>query len=134
MNLGTAMILVDGDKVLLQHRDDKPGINYPGYWTLPGGRANPGETPLDAINRELREETGYEANPKFFKWVMSRQGTDDFRIHVFWDSYDHIQKVVCHEGQGFEFKSLMEMAGLKVVPLTLQLVREFRNWKEVVQG
>jgi ADP-ribose pyrophosphatase len=29
--------------------------------TLPGGAANPGESPVHAAQRELREETGYEA-------------------------------------------------------------------------
>ncbi len=31
-------------------------------WELPAGRLDPGEQPLEAAKRELREETGYHAN------------------------------------------------------------------------
>jgi ADP-ribose pyrophosphatase YjhB (NUDIX family) len=34
-----------------------------GLWTLPGGWADIGESPREAVEREIREETGYHARP-----------------------------------------------------------------------
>ncbi|MBY0370580.1 NUDIX hydrolase [bacterium] len=44
--------------VLLTQRSEK--VRAPGYWCLPGGHLDPGETWLDGCRRELREEVGIE--------------------------------------------------------------------------
>lgn len=49
--------LRDGE-VLLIRRGREPRL---GEWSLPGGRIEPGERAMDAALRELREETGVEA-------------------------------------------------------------------------
>ena len=55
-----AAILVTPDRrFLLQQRDELPGIWYPGCWSLFGGGIDPGETELEALRRELREEIGF---------------------------------------------------------------------------
>lgn len=52
-------ILYQGDRFLLQLRDDIPTIAYPGFWGFFGGHLEPGETPEQALKRELAEEIGY---------------------------------------------------------------------------
>jgi 8-oxo-dGTP pyrophosphatase MutT (NUDIX family) len=51
-----AIILVDGAGYLMQLRDARPDIWYPGHWGLFGGALDPGEDPETALARELREE------------------------------------------------------------------------------
>lgn len=45
-------------KFVFYLRDDKPTIPFPNHWDLFGGHLEPGETPHDALLRELREEIG----------------------------------------------------------------------------
>ena len=47
---------------LLLCRQEKPGKEY---WLLPGGGVDGGETLIEALRRELREELGVEADVQF---------------------------------------------------------------------
>jgi 8-oxo-dGTP diphosphatase len=52
------VVCLRGDEVLLIRRGRPPRL---GEWSLPGGRIESGERAVDAALRELREETGVEA-------------------------------------------------------------------------
>jgi 8-oxo-dGTP diphosphatase len=52
------VVCLRGDAVLLIRRGKPP---REGQWSIPGGRIEPGETAVAAALRELREETGVEA-------------------------------------------------------------------------
>ena len=54
-----ALIVTPDARYLMQHRDDKPGIFFPGWWGCFGGGLEPGESPADAVRRELAEELGW---------------------------------------------------------------------------
>lgn len=57
--LVAACALIDSDnRVLLARRPE--GKKMAGLWEFPGGKLNPGETPEQALIRELREELGID--------------------------------------------------------------------------
>jgi 8-oxo-dGTP pyrophosphatase MutT (NUDIX family) len=55
-----ALIEVEGDGYLMQRRDARADIWYPDHWGLFGGGIEPGEDPVAALARELKEELGLE--------------------------------------------------------------------------
>jgi ADP-ribose pyrophosphatase YjhB (NUDIX family) len=55
--LGVGAIIFEGDKVLLVERASEP---LKGWWSIPGGLVETGETIADAVIRETREETGLD--------------------------------------------------------------------------
>jgi 8-oxo-dGTP diphosphatase len=53
-----ALIYRDGRVLACRRRDDQ---SHAGKWEFPGGKVEQGETPAQALERELREELGIEA-------------------------------------------------------------------------
>ncbi len=50
-------IVNEQGKILLVKRSSSDSI-LPGYWEVPGGGVDFGEKPIDALKREIKEETG----------------------------------------------------------------------------
>ena len=61
-----AVVVDPAGRVLLARRRNEP---FAGRWDLPGGFLDEDEHPLDALRRELVEETGLEVEPGEFLGV-----------------------------------------------------------------
>ena len=54
--LVAAAVIIRGPSVLLSQRGE--GTHLAGAWEFPGGKIEPGESPVEAVVREVREELG----------------------------------------------------------------------------
>lgn len=62
-----AIIVTADRRFLLQRRSDIPQIWYPGCWGLFGGGIDRGETELEALTREVKEEIDFAVrDARFF--------------------------------------------------------------------
>ena len=68
VELTVLCLITDDDRMLLQNRIKK---DWQGY-TLPGGHVEPGESFVDAVIREMKEETGLTFTPAEFDDFLSR--------------------------------------------------------------
>lgn len=72
-----ALLIDEVGRYLLQIRDDRPDILHPGAFGLFGGGIEPGESPGEAMARELEEEIGHvpgDLAPFRLVWMPVRQG------------------------------------------------------------
>jgi len=74
-----AVLVNRSGQLLLQHRDDDPTIESPGKWSLFGGGLDEGETPTEAMLREIEEEVGYR--PRAYRPLSVFSG-DYAEFHV----------------------------------------------------
>jgi ADP-ribose pyrophosphatase len=120
------MMAVEKERILLVRQFRLPAEEY--LWELPAGRLDPGESALQAAQRELREETGYKAenwislaefwaSPGYVGEKMHvflatglaegrQEPMDDERIGMQWFSADEVGRMV-HAGEIKDAKTMI---------------------------
>ncbi len=121
-----ALIDADGRILMTQRRADQ---SHAGQWEFPGGKIEPGETPEQAINRELREELGIEPCETClqpFTFASHAYADFDLLMPLYlcrqWDGFARAQ-----EGQALKWVWPDKLTELDLVPADVDLAQEVRD-------
>ena len=115
-NHAVKAVIYSDDKFLLQLRDQKQGIFYPGVWGLFGGSVDDGEKPIDALKRELFEEIGLEIKDAklLFSWNHDKYNSI---LHFFLVPLTvELEKLCLNEGQRMDLFSIEQINMLQITP------------------
>jgi 8-oxo-dGTP diphosphatase len=113
--------------ILLQQRDDTPGLPFAGYWSMPGGKVEDGETPDEAIHRELVEEIELHVPLKLWK-VYKRPGPNLTVIvqYVYTGRItQEVHYLAVNEGQALRYVDSHEFSELPIAYGFDKLLEEF---------
>jgi 8-oxo-dGTP diphosphatase len=117
-----ALLDADGRILFVQRPEGKP---MAGLWEFPGGKIEPGETPEQAVVREIREELGVEVCERCLEPL-------NFVSHAYENFHLVMVLYLCRkwegipqglEGQAMQWKYVKDVRDLPMPPADLPLVR-----------
>lgn len=115
-----ALILRDREgRILLQLRDDRPGVAFGGHWGLFGGAVEKGETLTEAACREIAEELGVSLDPARLVPHGVILSSSPHRARIFFlRSTQPVSpgEIRLGEGAGFGFFTDAQVPALRLVP------------------
>lgn len=124
--------ILDGKVVLI--RRGKPPLE--GRWTIPGGTVELGETLVEALVREMQEETGLQVEPDGLLTVFDRVAREGGRVQYHYVILDYLCRVRGGEPRaGSDARELAlagedELEGFELPEKALEVVREgFARWR-----
>jgi 8-oxo-dGTP diphosphatase len=123
-----AAALVDRDnRVLIAQRPE--GKSLAGLWEFPGGKLDPGETPEQALVRELREELGISVCLTCLApFTFASHSYDTFHLMMplyvcrSWEG-----EITPREGQSIKWVKVSELAAYPMPPADIPLIPWLRD-------
>ncbi|MGR3343605.1 MAG: 8-oxo-dGTP diphosphatase MutT [Paracoccaceae bacterium] len=127
--LVAAVALIDADgRILLSQRPD--GKHMAGLWEFPGGKVKPGETPENALIRELDEELGIDTWASCLAPLAFASHTyDDFHLLMpVFACRKWIGVARAREGQALAWVRANKLREYSMPPADLPLIPIIREW------
>ena len=118
----------ENGEILLYLRDNKPGIPFPQHWDLIGGHVEEGETPEEALVREVKEELDIELKEyKFFKKYECNEGDAYPNIKYIYTGTINIpiEKITLLEGDRPQYFHYDEIPGVKFANILKRVVMDY---------
>ena len=130
-----AAIILENDKgeFLLALRDNKPGIPFPNHWDLIGGHVEEGETPEEALVREVKEELDIDLKEySFFKIYECLTGDAYENIKYIYTGKINIpiEEVTLLEGERPQYFSREEIPDVKFANIIKSIVMDYINYSD----
>jgi 8-oxo-dGTP diphosphatase len=127
-----AAIIFENDKgeLLFYLRDNKPGIPFPQHWDLFGGHIEDGETPEEALIREVKEELNYDLKDfKFFREYKCLKGDAYPNIkYIFSGKFNMpVEEITLLEGEYPKYFTKKEIPGMKFANILKSIVLDYLN-------
>jgi ADP-ribose pyrophosphatase YjhB (NUDIX family) len=128
--VGVGGVVIHQERALLVRRASEPSR---GEWSIPGGLLEVGETLIEGVARELREETGLTVRVlrllDAFDRIVPADGLANSRPRYHYVLLDYLCEIVAGEAAAasdaseLAWASEEQLAGYNLAPATLALVR-----------
>ncbi len=125
-----AAIILENSKgeFLFYLRDDKPDIPFPAHWDLIGGHVEVGESPEEALVREVKEELDYDLKEyRFFKKYTCLSGDAYPNIkYIYTGPFDlPIEEITLLEGAWPRYFKPEEVKDIRFANILKDIVLEY---------
>lgn len=127
--VATCILFDKNNRLLIYLRDNKPTISYPNHWDLFGGIIEEGETPEQALVREVQEEIGVTLKRynKFREYVSNNENRPN-KKYVFYAKINFLpEELTLSEGQRLTSIDLNDRHDYKFANMLGTIIDDFVN-------
>ena len=128
IHVATALMFDKKGKLLIYLRDDIPEIPFPNHWDLFGGHVEEGESPEEALVREIEEEIGVHISSyeKFRDYECLEGDAHQNIKHVFIVKTDiEPDDLTLYEGQYLKSIYLSERGDYKFANILAKIIDDY---------